>query len=362
MPRSSFSAFYQPLKSSVSYGLSLLSLSLLASCYALQAAPEATKASRLACVVQRNNTSYIYTLNPDGSDLRLLSHKATDSYESGLPQQLRWSPTSQKLLFTNHWGGNGNITLIDADGRNLTELTQNQDNDSEAQWSPDGKFIAYTNNPPGETPYRIMIMDQHGKNARILAQQSWNPVWSPAGQQIAFVSGEGLSQIYVIQPDGQKLKRISDTAYSHIEPEWSPNGQQLAYTRCEDDICQIRLHDLASSEDRVLVADGLMHYGSRWSPDGKEILFVSVQGDSAWIEAIRPDGSQRRELYREPGLNFAPEWSPDSQRVIFQRAPATALTQVHLVNIRRDGTNPIKLQLSDQQGSPLQTFWPSWSR
>ena len=93
---------------------------------------------------------------------------------------------------------------MDADGKNITQLTQNGRN-GYPSWSPDGQRIAFASDRDGENfHFQIYVMDADGKNITQLTQNGRNldTAWSPDGQRIAFVSNrDGDWNIYVMVLD-----------------------------------------------------------------------------------------------------------------------------------------------------------------
>ena len=54
-----------------------------------------------------------------------------------------WSPDGEHITFMSYRDGNGEIYVLDADGKNPQNLTNNPAEDWSPSWSPDGEHIAF---------------------------------------------------------------------------------------------------------------------------------------------------------------------------------------------------------------------------
>ena len=107
---------------------------------------------------------------------------------------------------------------MDSDGSNQRFLEDNPwVMNLEADWSPDGSKIVFLGNSEN-----IYVMDADGSNVTQLTDNfSYNeePSWSPDGSKIAFVSSEN---IYVMDADGSNQKRLTDNLKRNNYPSWRP--------------------------------------------------------------------------------------------------------------------------------------------
>jgi dipeptidyl aminopeptidase/acylaminoacyl peptidase len=101
-----------------------------------------------------------------------------------------------------------------------------------AQYSPDGKRIAFYSNRTGIDG--IWVSDAEGSNAVELFSQagahSATPRWSPDGQRIAFDSNaEGNFDICVIRSGGGKAVRLTADSADDAIPSWSRDGNWVYF-------------------------------------------------------------------------------------------------------------------------------------
>jgi len=82
------------------------------------------------------DTFDIFTANPDGSDLKRLTDVAGYDAETTISRK-------GKLVFTSKRSGDLDIYTMDADGRNVKRLTTELGYDGGPFWSYDGKQIVY---------------------------------------------------------------------------------------------------------------------------------------------------------------------------------------------------------------------------
>ena len=82
--------------------------------------------------------------------------------------------------------------VVDADGSNPVNLTNNAFLDDTAVWSPDGTKIAFSSNRDGD--YDIFVMNADGSNVVEPDERRDGdfidefPAWSPDGTKIAFTA------------------------------------------------------------------------------------------------------------------------------------------------------------------------------
>ena len=96
-----------------------------------------------------------------------------------------------------------------------TNLTQNASDDWAPVWAPDSQRLAFASSRDGNT--EVYVMDADGTNPTNLTQNAdtdgWNIVWSPNGQRIAFTSErDGNTEVYVMDADGTDPTNLTQSA------------------------------------------------------------------------------------------------------------------------------------------------------
>ena len=141
-----------------------------------------------------------------------------------------------RIAFRSNRDGNPEIYVMDADGGNQHNLSNNDSDESGPSWSPDGKRIAFASNRNGN--WEIYVMDTDGRNPQRLTESRLddvNPAWSPDGKRIAFASNRnGNYEIYAMDINGKNQRRLTDNPNHDISPTWlhspfsvSPAGKKI---------------------------------------------------------------------------------------------------------------------------------------
>ena len=166
-------------------------------------------------------TAGIWTMNVDGSGLRLLTDKGNTP---------AWSPDGRTIAFRGPVSHEA-IWLMDADGSNQRPLTMplqrraaQSDTDMQPDWSPNGNWIVFSRQHPANREWQrdIFVVRRDGSGLRQLtahARSNTMPAWSPDGTRIAFVSDRAhrdLGDIYVMKADGTGEKRLT----RNVDNEW----------------------------------------------------------------------------------------------------------------------------------------------
>jgi TolB protein len=165
-----------------------------------------------------NRLLQIFVIGVDGSGLRQL-------FQSDVPEDYPvWSPDGNQIAYVSYRNPTVQIYLMDTNGRNQRRLTHSYRTDYSPAWSPDGSRIAYSSIRAGgkNILYVIDAACSHAPNGCVpqrLTEDDTNnaePAWSPDGGQIAFLSDrDRVWEIYLMDVDGRNQRRLTHE-YSHV--------------------------------------------------------------------------------------------------------------------------------------------------
>jgi Tol biopolymer transport system component len=260
----------------------------------------------------------IFTVRPNGRDLRQITHVAGNAYNAD------WSPDGRRIAFNIETEESSQIAIMDADGGGLVTLDKAPGNlvEVDPSFTPDGRRLVF-NTYNGEVE-GLWSMRLDGTDRRLIKTgAAVDPNVSPDGRQVAFMdfSGEPFGQaLFTIGINGRRPFQLTPFSFNvGFRLGWAPDGRQLAF---------IHNVDLAIPNSSVNIAtirpDGtglrfVTHFRDQqvrallgsYSPDGRWIVFRFEANGQYGLYKVRPDGSHLRPIL---GLSdFAPrfiDWGP----------------------------------------------------
>jgi Tol biopolymer transport system component len=250
-------------------------------------------------------------------------------------------PENGKIAFSRVNSGYVHLYTVEPDGSNPRLLTPG----SNPKWSPDGTELLF------ESGTETAVMSADGSNMRIISNArhdeddpTWPfgayPTWSADGTSVAWSNtrldiekGESSdNDIFMVDLDNLNQTNLRKTPkFDETYAAFSPDGSQICFTHLDPSLASgispgIYVMDVKRS-DPILLFQDFSQGNCDWSPDGKKIVFSATtyyQGKSRKAELdeydvyiINADGSGLTALTNNPAADVNPDWSPDGTKIVF---------------------------------------------
>jgi dipeptidyl aminopeptidase/acylaminoacyl peptidase len=288
------------------------------------------------------------------------------------------------------------------------------------QWSPDGKWIAFTvlewNRKEDRRDSHIYVIPSAGGGPVKLTngeRGETQPRWSPDSTRIAFLANRdtpqagaggagggappgGRNQIWIIPVAGGEAEKLTDEEAGVAQFCWSRDGRQLAYVvrdtpqdKAERDKRRREKFDEVvvdsdftyshlwtinrDTREKKRVTEGAFTVADpQWSPKGDLIAYVSSRAgaqESSWTDIsedrntdifVAAPNVKPRQLTTNPGPDAAPRFSPDGRWIAYtsDADPMAWAGKTDLMVVPVEGGAPRNLtgDYNDSIGSA-----PDWS-
>ena len=144
------------------------------------------------------------------------------------------SPEGRQICFSSREEGRSHLYLMSSDGTNVRRLTDTFDVRGAASWSPDGQWIAVAAND-GTGTYVYNVPVNGGPPVRLTDTASHNPLWSPDGRFIVYSEPlQGSTFVTkAITPDKVSVP-IPDIRVSYLTStpyRFAPDGNALIFLK-----------------------------------------------------------------------------------------------------------------------------------
>ncbi|HLL76959.1 MAG TPA: S9 family peptidase [Pyrinomonadaceae bacterium] len=289
----------------------------------------------------------------------------------GAPQ---WSPDGKWLAFTiSDWNRKENrrdshVYLVSADGGEVIRLTNGERGETQPAWSPDGRWIAF------------------------LANRS-----APAAGGATPAAGGG-NQIWIIPVRGGEAEKLTEEDAGVSQFRWSPDSRRIAYVVRDTPQDKAERDKLKKDRFDAIVVDSGFIYSHlwtielgtktkrrvtegafsasdpQWSSDSRWIAYVAARAgaqESSFTDIsedrntdifIAPaEGGKPRQLTTNPGPDSQPRFSPDGRWVAYTSHPDPSVwaQKTDLLVVATEGGTPRNLTegQSDSVSGPAR-----WSR
>jgi TolB protein len=282
-------------------------------------------------------TASLFTSAADGSGTRALT--ALGAGSTSLYSD--WSPSGDRVAFDSDATGLPQIWTTAPDGTGARRLTDSPSPVFDPAWSPAGDTLAVDADFGEDPGIWIIPYKRSGLVTRKDAQRvtrvtgggyDSEPQFSPDGKWIAFTRYSAAcaqnlvagctTAIYRVRTNGTQLQLLAEPAYNPSAPDFSPDGATIAFDTHDVDIGpnvgHIMLMKSNGSSKRTVVRGDALSYWQNpsFSPDGRRLVMnrylATVGPPEVWTG--RTTGGDLRRVSSSLGGDYKPDWGSTGRR------------------------------------------------
>jgi tricorn protease len=318
---------------------------------------------RVYFITDRDGTMNIWSMDPDGHDLRQhTTHRGWDVkgaslsagrivYQLGADLRLfeiasrkdsvipitlpsdfdqereKWIKTPSEYLTSVHLSSNGDRLALTARGQvfvawakqgRFVEVTRQQPaRYRAARFMPDGKSLVGLSDQTGELEFEKLPANGVGEPEALTHDGKvfrFDGVPSPDAKWLAYQDKNQKLWLFDLEHK-VNLVLATNNVGGFWDLQWSPDSQWLAYVAAADnEYSQILLYQLTNGTTTALTSERVNSFSPAWSTDGKWLYFLSDRR----LESAVPS-----------------PWGPRAPEPFFYEP-----IKIYLVSLQRDGRSP----------------------
>ncbi|WP_321478342.1 winged helix-turn-helix domain-containing protein [uncultured Paludibaculum sp.] len=280
----------------------------------------ASRDGKTLAVTLSNMTTALCEIPEAGGEEKVLLRD--NSFRNSFPA---FSPDGRKIAFySRRFGDPGDFWVMDADGRNPTQVTTLPQGERLPTWSRDGRELSTICHDGGRLQVCFTSLDGVLRKVPVdVRPNSWARI-SPDGGKIAMqrMAGDGRASIWVDDVPGGHARSITPDNVSIGFPLWAPDGRWVVgeiRTGTDTNLALLPLEGGAP----VVLTEGRGHaWPGSWAADGDRIAYAGLRGGVWNLFWVSRSTRKTQQLTHNESLAVYlryPAWSPVSDRIVFER-------------------------------------------
>lgn len=285
----------------------------------------------------KRTLAFVRTIASTAADIYLVS-LAGDLTATGEPRRLSsdnrdiagiaWSADNREIIFSSNRGGARALWQIAVSGGEPRRIAVGE-NGLNPSISAKGDRLVYTRPYSDQNIWRVNLSGPRQPPAQFIAstRMEEGAQYSPDGKRIAFVSDRsGNEEVWVCDVDSSNPVQLVFMGRSG-SPHWSPDSQRIAFGSDVDGHTQIFTVNARGGQPQRITTSGSNDALPSWSHDGKWIYFNSNRSGRGQVWKVPVNGGEPVQITQQGG--FAPLESEDGQTIYYcQRSGPGPLMKV----------------------------------
>ena len=304
-----------------------------------------------------------------------------------------WHPRERRMLIRTRFGESSQVHALAMPMGARTQLTFYKDPVNDAEYRPnDPDQVVFSLDEGGAENFQLFLLDlQTGKARRFTDGKSrhMSAEWSRDGKWIAYVNNARNGRdfdLYVADPSRQgSERRVAELQGSWSVLDWSPDGGSILLNE-EISANESYLHvaDVATGKVRTLTPrqpsggkeprEPVAYQRGEWTADGRSIITTSDQGHE-FLRLVRLDARPDAKPGKPTVLPTGPRWDverfdlSDDGRLLAYVLNEDGFSKLHFLDLASNRELPVP-ELPAGEGSGLRfrpgthevAFTLSWAR
>ncbi len=247
------------------------------------------------------------------------------------------------------------IWSVKPNGRHLQRLTNVRGESLSPAWSPDGRFVLFSNIQP--RGHALGVYDVVAKTTQLIkfpGNTVIGPCFMPDNRVAVGLTDGRNPSIFMLNRAFQKEGKLEASNGIDVSPSFDASGRLMAFTSSRAGGPQIFVKDLSTGSVRRVSMTGSYNTDPSISPDGTLVAYAkrTDAGHRIFVADLRT--GQERQITNGPGSDEEPAFAPDGYFIAFMSSRSGA-KRVYFTT--RFGGEPTMLPTG-----PGDAGFPAWGK